>query len=173
MRTSKLFMIILLVILCRCSGRDLIDEKTFLQECSNVSFSDWKGWSVSLRPDAGYYIIQFHNSDTVQEHLILLPKKHNKVRLMDRHSSADHFTPLEGLKSDSLWLNNYSLMKEKTLREIASFVQSTHIESLRVYENQAYFKGESYDLCYSFQGDITPDSYERIDGHWSRRRPNH
>lgn len=150
----------------------MIDENDVIRECSKIALSSWKGWSVSSRNDIGYYIIQLHDKDTIREHLILIPDDPIKVRLTDGVHSADHFTPLEALRADSLWLNHYRFMKESTLHEIAGFVLNNHVKSLRAYDDLIFISGKCYDLLYSFQENNTSDYYdyyERIDEHWSRK----
>ena len=173
MKNRQIFVIIfcyyILLFFNGCQINTTIDENDIIRESSNNTVSAWKGWSVSSRQDAGYYIIQFHDEDTIREHLILIPDEHIKVRLTDGVYSADHFTPLETLQTDSLWLNNYRFMKESTLHEIIVFVLNNHVKSLRAYDDLIFISGECYDLLYSFQDNNTYDYYERIDEHWSRK----
>lgn len=169
MKSRKLFVIIVLLILYGCQINTTIDENAIIRECSNNTLSAWKGWSVSSRQDAGYYIIQFHDKDTIREHLILIPDKPIRVRLTDGVKSADHFTALEVLQSDSLWINKYSYMKESILHEIIIFVLNNHVKSLRAYDDLIFISGDGYELLYSFQGNSIYDYYERIDEHWSRK----
>lgn len=169
MKNRQIFVIILLLFLNGCKINTTIDENDIIRECSKITLSSWKGWSVSSRHDAGYYIIHLHDKDTIREHLILIPDEHIKVRLTDGVHSADHFTPLEALQTDSLWLNNYRFMKESTLHEITVFVLNNHVNSLRAYDDLIFISGDCYDLLYSFQENNTYDYYERIDEHWSRK----
>lgn len=169
MRSRLFFVIIVLLSLWGCQINTTIDESVIIRECSKYTLSAWKGWSVSYRIDAGYYIIQFHNEDIISEHLILIPDEHIKVRLTDGEKSADHFTTLEALQTDSLWLNNYSFMKESTLREIIFFVLNNYVQSLRAYDDLIFISGDCYELLYSFLSNISYDYYERIDEHWSRK----
>lgn len=171
MRIKVQVLIPMLFVMSCCIHDIVIDENTIIQECPVDSISDWKGWSVSWRSGACYYVIQKYEGDTVSEHLILIPDKQRRIRLTDDNKSADHYTLLKDLHSDPLWSKNYVLMKESTLREIISFTLDYGVEHLRVYDDRAYLKGRGYDLCYSFHKGIASDFYETINDHWSRRQP--
>lgn len=140
-----------------------------MQNAEQAAFENWAGWTVSKRPDAKYYIVQFEKDNTVLEHLILVPGRHMKVRLSDHDESADHFTPLDDLASDPLWSDNYQYLNADILKDIMTFVRANQVETLIVYDDSVFIQGNDYDLCYSFRAEMFSDIYERINEHWTRR----
>lgn len=139
------FLFILVISSCNhAKHNSLPGERQIIADYGSYPFTDWIDWSVSYREGAGYYLACYQRGESFVK---IIFKKQDTILVVvpsPAGSNNNSYYSLNELMISGVWDQCYPGVDYAVFCQLAYFITNTGLQMVRVSENDAKFKGNSF-----------------------------